>query len=86
MRILITGICGFAGSTLARGLLERIEGLSLCGIDNLMRLGSKTNRAVLKQLGVAIFYGDIRNASDFEQARMSIGSLTPRQIQACWQA
>ena len=68
MRILITGICGFAGSTLARGLLERIEGLSLCGIDNLMRLESKTNRAVLKQLGVAIFYGDIRNASDFEQA------------------
>jgi CDP-paratose 2-epimerase len=66
MRILITGICGFAGSTLARCLLERIEGLSISGIDNLMRPGSETNRGVLKQLGVAIFHGDIRNASDFE--------------------
>ena len=66
MKILITGICGFVGSTLARCLLERIEGLSVFGIDNLIRPGSETNRAVLKQLGVAVFHGDIRSASDFE--------------------
>jgi CDP-paratose 2-epimerase len=66
MKLLITGICGFAGSTLAKSLLERIEGLSIWGIDNLMRPGSETNRAVLKELGVAVVHGDVRNVSDFE--------------------
>src|SRR4030095_4838288 len=66
MKMLITGICGFAGSTVATSLLERMEGLSIYGIDNLMRPGSETNRATLRQLGVCVFHGDIRNASDFE--------------------
>src|SRR5262245_18800724 len=66
MKILITGISGFAGSTLTRSLLERLEGLSIFGIDNLMRPGSETNRGVLKRLGVTVIHGDIRNASDFE--------------------
>jgi CDP-paratose 2-epimerase len=66
MKLLITGICGFAGSTVARSLLERIEGLSIYGIDNLMRPGSETNRTALKQLGISVFHGDIRNMSDFE--------------------
>jgi len=66
MKILITGICGFAGSTVATSLLERMEGLSICGIDNLMRPGSETNRRALKQLGVSVLHGDIRNSSDFE--------------------
>jgi CDP-paratose 2-epimerase len=64
MNILITGICGFVGSTLARCLLERIEGLSIYGIDNFMRPGAETNRGILKQLGVTVFHGDIRNPSD----------------------
>jgi CDP-paratose 2-epimerase len=66
MKILITGVCGFVGSALAQCLLERTESLSLCGIDNFMRAGSETNRSRLKQLGVQVFHGDIRNASDFE--------------------
>jgi CDP-paratose 2-epimerase len=66
VKILITGICGFAGSSLAKSLLDRIEGLSICGIDNLMRPGSETNRAVLRQLGAEVVHGDIRNTSDFE--------------------
>jgi CDP-paratose 2-epimerase len=66
MKLLITGVCGFAGSTLAKCLLERIPDLSIYGIDNLMRPGSEQNRRVLKQLGAAVFHGDIRNASDFE--------------------
>src|SRR5215510_3442408 len=66
MKILITGICGFAGSTLTRSLLERREGLSIFGIDNLMRPGSEMNRGVLNRLGVTVIHGDIRNASDFE--------------------
>src|SRR5882724_4883818 len=66
MKILITGLCGFAGSTLAKSLLERIEDASIWGIDNLMRPGSETNRPILKQLGVTVLHGDARNTSDFE--------------------
>jgi CDP-paratose 2-epimerase len=66
MKVLITGICGFVGSSLAQGLLERREGISIFGIDNLMRPGSELNRAGLRELGVALVHGDIREASDFE--------------------
>jgi CDP-paratose 2-epimerase len=66
MRVLITGICGFAGSSLAENLLERREGISITGIDNLMRPGSETNRNRLRKQGVEFIHGDIRQASDFE--------------------
>jgi CDP-paratose 2-epimerase len=66
MKVLITGICGFAGSTLARCLIERIQGLSVCGIDNLMRPGSETNRVLLKKMGASVLHGDLRVASDLE--------------------
>ncbi len=65
-KILITGVCGFVGSRLAERLRERREGLSVWGIDNLMRPGSETNRARLSKLGVTFVHGDIRAASDFE--------------------
>src|SRR5580704_2070406 len=66
MKLLITGICGFVGSSLAEGLLERREGLSILGIDNLMRPGSELNRARLRECGVTLLHGDIRMPSDFE--------------------
>lgn len=66
MKLLITGICGFVGSTLAECLLERREGLSIVGIDNLMRPGSELNRSRLRALGVTLVHGDIRMPSDFE--------------------
>jgi len=66
MKILITGICGFAGSALAGALLEFSEGLAVCGIDNLMRPGSESNRRRLGRLGVELYHGDIRLASDLE--------------------
>jgi CDP-paratose 2-epimerase len=66
MRVLITGVCGFVGSSLAEGLLERREGISILGIDNLMRPGSELNRARLGALGVAMTHGDIRMPSDLE--------------------
>jgi len=66
VKLLITGICGFVGSSLAECLLDRREGLSICGIDNLMRPGSESNRLRLQKLGVSFFHGDIRAASDFE--------------------
>ena len=66
MKVLITGICGFAGSSLAEGLLERHPAISILGVDNLMRPGSELNRARLRKLGIAFAHGDIRNASDLE--------------------
>jgi CDP-paratose 2-epimerase len=64
MKILITGICGFVGSALAESLLLRQPGLSIGGIDNLMRPGAESNRARLRQLGIQFIHGDIRCASD----------------------
>ncbi len=66
MKILITGICGFVGSSLAKSLLQRREGLSIVGIDNLLRPGSETNRVRLRELGVNFVHGDIRLASDLD--------------------
>jgi len=64
MKILITGACGFVGSTLARSLREHVTGLDLYGIDNLSRPGSETNRRALAGSGLKLFHGDIRIASD----------------------
>lgn len=66
MKVLISGVCGFAGSHLARYLVESHEGIALFGIDNLARQGSESNRLPLKKLGVRLFHGDIRMASDLE--------------------
>src|SRR5260370_19430443 len=66
MKILITGMCGFVGSALARALLELRPGVSIAGIDNLVRPGWEGNRAGLRKLGIEALHGDIRLASDFE--------------------
>jgi CDP-paratose 2-epimerase len=67
MRVLISGVCGFAGSHLARALLESHEGIEIVGLDNLARQGSETNRLALKRLGVQLVHGDLRMASDVEE-------------------
>jgi CDP-paratose 2-epimerase len=66
MKILITGICGFVGSTLTRALLESTPGLSVVGVDNFIRPGSELNRRELAKLGVKIIHADVRSATDFE--------------------
>jgi CDP-paratose 2-epimerase len=66
MKLLITGICGFVGSSIAEGLLERRAGISILGVDNLMRPGSEFNVPRLRKLGVTLMRGDVRLASDFE--------------------
>jgi CDP-paratose 2-epimerase len=66
MKILITGICGFVGSTLTRALLEATPGLQIVGVDNFIRPGSELNRHELAALGVKIFHADVRSATDFE--------------------
>jgi CDP-paratose 2-epimerase len=68
MNLLITGICGFAGSTIAK-VLQDTQGnqkLSIFGVDNFSRPGSETNRGELKRRGIKVFYGDLRMASDLE--------------------
>lgn len=61
MHILITGICGFVGSTLARALLS--TGHKVTGFDNFIRPGSETNRAPLLKLGAQVLEADLRDAA-----------------------
>lgn len=65
MRLLITGACGFVGSTLARAFSEAGAD-EIIGLDNFIRPGSESNRDALKQLGVKLFHGDLRAVSDLE--------------------
>jgi CDP-paratose 2-epimerase len=66
MKIVLTGACGFAGSTIAKGLREARPNLEIVGLDNLSRFGSELNRSKLAKLGVQLLHLDIRNQSDLE--------------------
>jgi len=66
MKVLITGICGFVGSSLAKTWIDADAGVAICGLDNFIRPGSEDNRIPLQTLGIKLFHGDIRMASDFE--------------------
>jgi CDP-paratose 2-epimerase len=69
MKLLITGICGFVGSTLAGALQDQRragETLTIFGVDNFSRAGSETNRHALKQRGIKLYHGDLRLASDLD--------------------
>jgi CDP-paratose 2-epimerase len=66
MRILISGVCGFVGSTLARTLAQSGAGHELIGFDNLIRPGSESNRGELRRLGVRLFHADARSQSDVD--------------------
>ena len=65
MKVLVTGACGFVGSTLIRAWLESGEH-EFIGIDNLTRPGSEVNRLTLRRLGVRVLHGDLRCASDLD--------------------
>ena len=66
MKILLTGICGFVGSTVAETLRRLRPDWSVAGVDNFIRSGSETNAGRLKSLGVEVLYGDIRATSDVD--------------------
>jgi CDP-paratose 2-epimerase len=54
MRILITGICGFVGSTLAKQLQDYSPNYHIFGIDNLSRSGSWINKETLQQRDIQV--------------------------------
>ena len=66
MRVLITGICGFAGAAIARTLLEHRSDLQIVGIDNLSRRGAQTNVELLQQLGCEVLIADLRDPAVLE--------------------
>lgn len=66
MKVLITGICGFAGSSVAKALKEAHPNVEIFGVDNLSRAGSYLNKAVLKEQSIHTYHADVRQWSDVE--------------------
>jgi len=66
MKLFITGICGFVGSSLATWFREHRSSFKISGIENFARPGSEINRSILRSRGITVQHGDVRNASDFE--------------------
>jgi CDP-paratose 2-epimerase len=66
MKIILTGACGFAGSTLAAELLAGSEDVEIVGVDNLSRPGSELNRVRMAELGVRLRHLDIRSSTDVD--------------------
>ncbi len=67
-RFLVTGGCGFVGSSLAMQLKQRFPECSVCCLDNLKRRGSELNISRLTEQGIRFEHGDIRNPEDLEAA------------------
>ena len=67
MKILITGICGFAGSSIAKMLLQHHSSLQILGLDNFSRKGSELNISELTNFGIGLVRGDIRSQSDIDE-------------------
>ena len=64
MKILITGVAGFAGNVIAKTLLDSNSNFHIVGLDNFSRKGSELNISDLANLGVNLIRGDIRSQSD----------------------
>ena len=66
MRILISGICGFVGSTIALRLRASSDNPEIFGFDNFIRPGSELNRLTLRRAGIGVRHVDQRNPSDID--------------------
>jgi CDP-paratose 2-epimerase len=64
LKVLITGICGFVGSSVAKALLNLDANLEISGIDNMSRAGTHVNKKALQKMGLKIIHGDIRSQTD----------------------
>lgn len=65
--LLVTGGCGFVGSSLCILFKTQYPSLRVVAFDNLKRRGSELNIERLKLAGVDFVHGDIRNKEDFDQ-------------------
>ena len=63
MKILVTGGCGFIGSSIAIFLKNRLSNLTIHSLDNLTRKSSKINLKRLKKLNIKNFNTNIENKS-----------------------
>jgi CDP-paratose 2-epimerase len=85
MKILITGGCGFVGSTLAISLKNHYSNYGVTVVDNLKRRGSELNLARLKSHGIDFVHGDIRLKLDlnvFNDLNLIIDAAAEPSIQA----
>lgn len=64
--ILITGGCGFVGSSLAISLKRKYPDYIVISMDNLKRKGSELNINRLRENNVQFIHGDIRSKEDFD--------------------
>jgi CDP-paratose 2-epimerase len=69
MTILITGGCGFVGSSIAISLKQAYTFYNITVLDNLKRSGSELNMPRLKSHGINFIHGDIRISQDLDQIK-----------------
>lgn len=65
MKIVVTGGVGFIGTNVC--LEARLRGHEVCAFDNLVRPLTEENIPILKNAGVMIIRGDVRNYEDFQK-------------------
>ena len=66
MKIIVTGGCGFLGSSLCLKLKQKYPKYSIVAFDNLKRRGSEINLIDLTSNNIEFIHGDIRNIEDLE--------------------
>jgi CDP-paratose 2-epimerase len=76
MKILITGGCGFVGSNLALHALQKGHDLHI--VDNLYRVGSRSNLDWLQEQGKFVFHNV--DTSDSSQIEAVISKFHPDAI------
>ena len=69
MKILITGGCGFIGSSLAIFLKEKIKTAQITSIDNLSRKGSILNKNRIAEVKIPNFKIDISKFSSIKKLK-----------------
>ena len=69
MRILITGGCGFIGSSLAIFLRDKIKKARITSIDNLSRKGSILNKKRIKKAKIPNLKIDISKFSEIKKLK-----------------